>query len=352
MSSSQPADSKRADGVRGPAALCQSLPASPGSSSQGALAEWRRSKPALARRLDVLKPFDPWSSPMCTCPPKLALDVYCGCGYECLYCYVSAYNPRCWGRQRVRPKKDLLRRLERDVRKIADRDELAALRGLPVAVSNSSDPYPCAPAADEGQLRLTRDALRMLADAGFPLLVTTKSPLVCRDLDVLLGAKAVVALTVTTLDDEVAAGLEPLAAPPADRLEALAHLAEAGVPVVCRLDPLVPSLTATTPSICRLLDALAEAGVRRMICSTYKYKPDSFRRLARAFPSAAGAIEKALDKSQRISGYYYLHGPMRQEMLETARELAHERGLAFTVCREGLGQVGDGVCDARDLSLI
>ncbi|MCD6351675.1 MAG: radical SAM protein [Armatimonadetes bacterium] len=314
------------------------------------LATWRELKPELARRLDVLKPFDPWSSPLCTCPPKLALDVYNGCGYECLYCYVSAYNPRAWGRERVRPKKNLLTRLQRDLRRIAEREELRFLQRLPVAVSNSSDPYPAAPAAGEEKSRLTRAALELLAEGGFSLLVTTKSPLVVRDLDLLAAVPSVVAMTITTAREDVARTLEPWAPAPQERLRALGQVAEAGLPAVCRVDPLIPGVNDSPDDLAGLLDELAVRGVLRLICSAYKHKPDSFRRLERAFSHQAAKLKELLDFSERISGYYYLRREVREELLGLVQVLARERGMTMTVCREGLAQMNDGVCDARDLA--
>jgi DNA repair photolyase len=306
-------------------------------------------KGRLVRALDVLKPFDPWSSPLCTCPPKLALDPYSGCGFECAYCYVSAYNPRYWGCDRVRPKADLPRRLGRDLRRIAERPDMAPLRGLPVALSNSSDPYPSSPQADEAALGLTRAALAALADAGHPLLVVTKSPLVLRDLDILSRAPAVVAMTVTTLDGDLARRLEPGAPPPGERLAALAELSRAGGPTACRIDPLLPGLNDHPDALAGLCDALAAAGVRHLISSTYKHRPDSFRRLAAAFPEAAATLAPLLDRSRRLSGYYYLRADVRVAMLSALAALARERGMAFSVCREGLPGLGDAPCDARAL---
>ncbi|MBC7287598.1 MAG: radical SAM protein [Armatimonadetes bacterium] len=334
----------------------------------------------------MLKPFDPWSSPLCTCPPKLALDPYCGCGYECAYCYVSAYNPRCWGWDKVRPKKHLLRRLERDIERLAalgfvklpgslSRASDAAipapdsgeqtwaaisepvsagaaqwLGALPVAVSNSSDPYPVAPGADERELLLTRRALEMLAAARFPLLVTTKSPLVVRDLDVLCMVPSVVAITVTTPDPAVARKLEPHAPSPHERMEALRHVARAGIPAACRIDPIIPGINDRTDLLRAMCDQVAEAGVKRVIASTYKYRPDSFRRLARIFPDQAEGLRQLLDTSRRISGYWYMRREVREDLLGRLRAAAHEAGLGFSVCREGIAGVGDGICDARDLA--
>ncbi len=313
------------------------------------LCRWRELKPKLASQLDVLKPFDPWSGPLCTCPPKLALDVYSGCGYECVYCYVSAYNARCWGSDRVRPKRDVVRRLERDLGRLHWRLELAGLGGLPVALSNSSDPYPAAAQADEAALLLTRRALEVLVAAGHPLLVTTKSPLVMRDLDLLAQVPSVLAMTVTVLDATTARRLEPLASDPRERLAALGEAARLGLSVACRVDPLIPGVNDEPEDLAPLLDDLAAAGVKRVICSTYKHRPDAFRRLAEVFPNQTRRIAELLDRTRRVSGYYYLQAEFRREMLERVQALAHKRGLTISVCREKIAGVSDGICDARDL---
>ncbi len=312
------------------------------------LSRWRAAKPRLLAKLDVLRPFDPWSSPMCTCPPKLSLDVYSGCGYECVYCYVSAYNPRYWGFERVRPKRDLLRRLRRDIAKILERPELGLLRGLPVAMSNSSDPYPAASGADEARLGLTRAALEMLAEAGFPLLVTTKSGLVVRDLDVLERVPSVIAITITTLDGEKARRLEPRAPGPHERLQALRQVAQR-VPAVCRIDPIIPGINHDEDELAAIVDACAGVGVRHIIASTYKYRPDNFRRLEAAFPREAQRIRDLLDTSRRISGYWYLRREVRMEILGRLRRLVVAAGMSFSVCREGVPELLGPGCDGQHL---
>jgi DNA repair photolyase len=338
-------------GAKQPGMGSRLAPREAGHAPESALprAEWQRLKPAWAARLAVLKPFDPWSSPLCTCPPKLSLDLYSGCGYECLYCYVSAYHPRGWGWARVRPKQDLLRRLRRDLERLFTAAEMRPLRGLPVSVSNSSDPYPSASQADEAALGLTRAAVQMLAEARVPLLVVTKSPLVVRDLELLGRTPAVLSMTITTLDEAIAERLEPYAPPPRARLEALAAAARAGVATACRIDPLIPGLNDDGAMLARLCEALARAGVRRIISSTYKQRPDSWRRLTRVFPHVAARLQGLWDIRQRPSGYLYLSAGLRAELLGRLRELAHEHGLSFTVCREGLAGLSDGVCDGRDL---
>jgi len=92
----------------------------------------------------------------------------------------------------------------------------------------------------------------------------TKNQLVTRDIDVLKELAsfnaAAVCVSVTTLDAELARVMEPRTSTPANRLEAIHSLAEAGVPVRVLVAPIIPGLTDhEIPSI---IQAAAEAGAR------------------------------------------------------------------------------------------
>jgi DNA repair photolyase len=114
----------------------------------------------------------------------------------------------------------------------------------------------------ERELRITRRCLEVLVEFRNPVAVVTKNALVARDADLLADLArdraAAVYLSVTTLDDELAAALEPRASRPAKRLAAIASLARAGVPVGVMVAPLIPGLTDhEMPAI---LAAAAQAG--------------------------------------------------------------------------------------------
>ncbi|MFW5936345.1 MAG: radical SAM protein, partial [Candidatus Hadarchaeota archaeon] len=66
---------------------------------------------------DVVRPFDPWRSELCTCPPKYSFNPYTGCAHGCLYCYAT-YIPHF---HNLRMKKDLLKRLDSDLRKLPEK---------------------------------------------------------------------------------------------------------------------------------------------------------------------------------------------------------------------------------------
>jgi DNA repair photolyase len=109
-----------------------------------------------------------------------------------------------------------------------------------------------------------RRILEVLDRYGHPVGIVTKSALVLRDLDILARMAqrnlVKVALSVTTLDAHLARVMEPRAATPARRLEALRRLTAAGVPASVMVAPVIPALNDA--EIERILDAAASVGVR------------------------------------------------------------------------------------------
>jgi len=315
--------------------------------------EWHPEiKAEIDRKLLALKPFDPYNSSLCTCPPKLTLNVYNGCGNECFYCYASAYSRGRWGyhAETWGVRRDILQNLERDIRLInsGEDDLLARLRGFFVVVSLSSDPYPNTPRVKEAELRVTRQCLNLLTRSGFRILIQTKSSLITRDLDVLDRAKTVIGLTITTPNDNLAAKMEPHAPPPSERIEALRRCASAGFVTICRVDPIIPRLNDDEESLEQLISRLADAGVRQIISSTYKKKPDNAARFEERFSRIARATQ-SLYETRRTEGYQYLRRKYRIEILERVRRIAERHGLPFSVCREGLKLSSATVCDGRQL---
>ncbi len=199
-------------------------------------------------------------------------------------------------------------------------------------LSASSDPY----TPPEAVLGLTRKALRYIASRGFRILVVTKSDLVVRDADILLGAEASVAITITTLDESLARKLEPGAPSPTARVEAVKKLSRLGIPVTVRLDPIIPYVNDSKESIEEVVARVAEAGALQITTSTYKARPDSLRMLSEAFPDEGAKLrELYIGKGVKTHGYYYLPPELRLRYILMVRETAFKYGLAFASCREG-----------------
>ncbi len=161
-----------------------------------------------------------------TCNP------YLGCTFSCQYCY-AAFLP-----QNRRPREDWGRWLGAKVNAVAlARKQAPKVAGQAVYLSSVTDPY--VPA--ERSLGLTRGILEEMADYQPRLVVQTRSPLVVRDIDVLVTFRAVrVNVSITTDSEGVRQAFEPKAPPLERRWEALRELKAAGLPVGVCVTPMLP----------------------------------------------------------------------------------------------------------------
>ncbi|MCC7348722.1 MAG: PA0069 family radical SAM protein [Variibacter sp.] len=188
-----------------------------------------------------------------------SINPYRGCEHGCVYCFARpthAYLGLSAGldfESKLFVKPEAPKLLER---------ELSAKGYVPrtIAIGTNTDPYQ----PIERRYEVMRGILEVLERAGHPVGIVTKSALVLRDLDILARMAqrglAKVALSVTTLDPKLARSMEPRAATPSRRLEALRQLAHAGVPTTVMVAPIVPAVNDT--EIERILDAAAAAGVK------------------------------------------------------------------------------------------
>ncbi len=280
----------------------------------------KRRSPYIGRG-GVLSVFDPWGSELCTCPFKYSLQPYTGCSHQCLYCYATSYIRT----RRSIPKKDFIKRLLLDLRKASPQ--------VPVSMSNSSDPYP----PEEREYKLTRRTLEVLLPRGYKVLIVTKGDLVARDIDLLSKGNVAVTMTITTLDRNLAKKIEPNAPSPSSRLEAVRKLIENNIPIGVRVDPIIPFLNDDPKMIEDLIDALASLGVKFIVTSTYKARPDNLKRMINAFPELASKFNRIYKvEGTWMHGYWYLSLSMRKKLLKPVIEAAKKSGLEYATCREGL----------------
>jgi len=281
----------------------------------------------------VIRPFDPWRSRLCTCPPKYSFDPYTGCEHGCLYCYASSYIKDFYN---CRPKKDLLRKVRRDLSKIPANSL--------ISMSNSSDPYTLM----EARLKLTRRCLEEFVNHRIRLLVITKGALVSRDIDLLKRLRCAVTMTITTIDKDLSRRLEPRAPTPSTRLNALSTLSANGIPVGMRLDPIIPFLN--DDRVEELLKEAKNVGVRHVVASTFKPRYDSWRRMVEEFPEEMRRLERLLKMGERIGRSWYLPREFRFKLMREVAETCRRLGLTFACCREGFPQLHTAkTCDGSHL---
>ncbi len=188
---------------------------------------------------------------------EASINPYRGCSHGCVYCYARPYHEYLGlsagldFETRIFVKEDAPELLRR---------ELASKKWQPkpLGLSGVTDAYQ----PIERKLQLTRRCLEVLADFRNPVFIVTKNHLVARDADVLARLArhdaAAVFVSLTTLDRDLHAVMEPCASQPQGRLAAVAALRQAGVPVGVMTAPVIPGLN--DHELPALLDAAAAAG--------------------------------------------------------------------------------------------
>jgi DNA repair photolyase len=188
-----------------------------------------------------------------------SINPYRGCEHGCIYCYARpahAYmglSPGLDFESKLFFKPDAARLLER---------ELARPKYVPeiIHIGGNTDPYQ----PQERRLRITRGLIEVLSHHSHPFSVITKNALILRDIDVLAPMAernlVRVAISITTLDRKLARSMEPRAATPEKRLEAVRRLSQVGVPVTVMFAPCIPGLNDHEMEA--VLERSAEAGAR------------------------------------------------------------------------------------------
>jgi DNA repair photolyase len=194
---------------------------------------------------------------------ETSVNPYRGCEHGCAYCYARptheylGFSAGLDFESKILVKLNAGSLLRHELNKPSWKPQVLVLSG----VTDCYQPI-------ERKLKLTRACLEVLAEFRNPAAIVTKNFLVTRDIDLLQRlAKynaAIVTLSITSLDADLAAKLEPRASTPRARLAAVRELARADIPVGVNVAPVIPGLN--DHEIPHIIQAAAEAGAR---CAHY-----------------------------------------------------------------------------------
>jgi DNA repair photolyase len=190
-------------------------------------------------------------------PFERSINAYRGCEHGCSYCYARPTHAFLGHSAGVEFERDIYVKVNAVE---ALRAELGAknYKVKPLAMGTNTDPYQPA----ERKHKLTRRILEVMLETRHPVMITTKSALIIRDLDILselakLGLVKV-AISITSMDHKLSRKMEPRASSPARRLEAIRLLSEAGVPTAVFASPMIPAINDM--ELERILDAAKAQG--------------------------------------------------------------------------------------------
>ncbi|AQQ68170.1 radical SAM protein [Microbulbifer agarilyticus] len=174
-------------------------------------------------------------------PFSQSINPYRGCEHGCIYCYARpahAYmdlSPGLDFETQLFFKPNATELLQQALRK-------PKYQCSPIALGTNTDPYQPL----EKDKQITRRILQTLQEHQHPVTIVTKGQLILRDLPILAEMAqdnlAHVAISVTTLDNELKRRLEPRTAGPNARLRMIEALSSAGIPTAVMAAPIIPAL--------------------------------------------------------------------------------------------------------------
>jgi len=247
-------------------------------------------------------------------PFRWTINPYRGCSHACVYCFARPTHTYL--------DMDAGRDFEREIVVKVNapevvRTELAkpSWKGEHIAMGTNTDPYQWV----EGRYKLMRGIWEALRDHANPCSVLTKSPLLLRDLDLMLEIAAVTDiaanLSIPTMDEKPWRASEPHTPSPRARMEAVAELNRAGIPTGILVAPLMPGINDDPLQVEPILEAAAEAGavgvsgialhlrgeVRGIFMEWLRsYRPDLVDRYEGLYARGAYAPREEQDRLRRV----------------------------------------------------
>ena len=190
-----------------------------------------------------------------------SMNPYQGCEHGCVYCYARNTHTY-WGysagiefEQKILVKESAPELLEQKLKS-------KTWNATPIMLSGNTDCYQPA----EKKYGLTRKMLEVLWRYRHPVGVITKNVLINRDIDILSKmakhSLVHVAISITTLDEDVRRRLEPRTSSGEKRLQIVERLSEAGIPVMVMFAPIIPSINDR--EVFDIARRSAEAGALKM----------------------------------------------------------------------------------------
>lgn len=190
---------------------------------------------------------------------ETSVNPYRGCEHGCVYCFARptheylGFSAGLDFESKIMVKENAPELLEAELSSPKWKPQTVVLSG----VTDCYQPL-------ERKLKITRRCLEVLAKFRNPVGMLTKNRLVTRDIDILseLAAHNAVAIniSVTSLDPKLQRIMEPRTSPPQARLDAVAQLRAAGIPVGVMVAPIVPGIT--DHEVPAIVKACGEAGAQ------------------------------------------------------------------------------------------
>ncbi len=203
---------------------------------------------------------------------EYSVNPYEGCNCNCLYCYVrgSKYGENMDEGLAIKSNAAVV--LEKQLQSRAKRNQYGI-----VAVGSATDAY----ITHESRYRITESFLQLILKYRFPVFISTKTTLIRRDIELLkqidstailpqdlastLKRGVILSVSISTIDENISAMLEPGAAPPIERLKLVKELNENGFLVGVNAIPLLPFISDTEAEMEKIIAKAKEYGANYIL---------------------------------------------------------------------------------------
>jgi DNA repair photolyase len=239
-------------------------------------------------------------------PFDWSINPYRGCRHACVYCYARPTHEYL-GMNGADEFQEVIFAKTNAPEIVRHELSRRSWRGDQVVIGTATDPYQQA----ESRYRITRGILEAFCDFHNPVSITTKSPMVLRDLD-LLGELArhtevTVHFTVTTMDEALWRKIEPTTAKPHKRIEAMRTLRAHGIRAGVFLSPVLPGLTDDVPHLEAVVAAAAAGGADFIFSQVLRLGPGITEYylpfIQREFPALAARYEELYRRNSPPGAY-------------------------------------------------
>ena len=211
-------------------------------------------------------------------PFTRTINPYRGCEFGCAFCYArythGFFDLDRW--QDFERKIFVKRNAAESLRRALRRSDLS---GQPIAIGTVTDPYQPA----ERHYGVTRSILETLESAsGLDISITTRSPLILRDLELLtridVRNTVTVNVSISTLDPSTARRIEPRAPEPESRLRTVRALAAESIATQIFCMPIMPGINSSETRLRPIFEAAVEHEAQDVVGAPLFLRPAARKR--------------------------------------------------------------------------
>lgn len=261
-----------------------------------------------------------------TCHFPLRLDTYSGCSHNCSYCYAKNLLEKrgYWKNIRMADSKYIENLLDKYIdRGVQGKIGDSIRNKVPFRLGGLTDCFQ----EKEKESKVTEETIDILNRYNYPYLIVTKSPIINEYIDLLDSDLALIQVTITTANKELANKIEPNAPSPHKRLETLGKLNDNGYSAIARFSPVIPEVNLS--EVKELMELYSSKGAKHVLVEFFRGNKGMLENIREV---------TGLDLSTTLwkDGYYYRF-PLEQkvEAYRRMKEIANSWGMTFSICSDG-----------------